>query len=383
MKCKLNYVSHKPSQGYLGKSRRVGLLATEVTTRGGVQSFMLRIADVINLLLNKNKITAGYCISLNDSTEALRSHVAISPELEVWGAGKSKAQLIVRLLKGLPKTDVLFVGHIGLAPIARILKVLGRVKAYYVILHGIEAWRRAPLEDRIGLRGAAGLIATTKFTAEECSRFNGISLKHFHVIPLCADERGIQVSTGFKLNGQFKLICVARQSASERLKGFEQILDALALLKSEFPEIHLNMIGQGDDQPRLKQIATDLGIDKQVTFWGALSNEDLAAAYEDCDVFVMPSKKEGFGIVFLEAMRLGKPCIGGNHGGTPDVIEHGQTGFLVEHGDAPTLASYIRSLKVDAVLRNAMGEKAKALVDQKFSYQRFCDSYETYATALK
>jgi glycosyltransferase involved in cell wall biosynthesis len=90
----------------------------------------------------------------------------------------------------------------------------------------------------------------------------------------------------------------------------------------------------------------------------------------------MPSKKEGFGIVFLEAMRSGKPCIGGNHGGTPDVIEHGKSGFLVEYGNIDELANQIRVLADDPALRQTMGERGRALVADKFSLRNFQGVYE-------
>jgi glycosyltransferase involved in cell wall biosynthesis len=90
----------------------------------------------------------------------------------------------------------------------------------------------------------------------------------------------------------------------------------------------------------------------------------------------MPSKKEGFGIVFLEAMRSGKPCIGGNHGGTPDVIEHGKSGFLVEYGNVEELADQIRVLVDDPTLRQTMGGRGQELVAGKFSLRNFQGIYQ-------
>jgi glycosyltransferase involved in cell wall biosynthesis len=116
-----------------------------------------------------------------------------------------------------------------------------------------------------------------------------------------------------------------------------------------------------------------------VTFLGSLPDEDLAAAYENCDVFVMHSKKEGFGIVFLEAMRRGKPCIGGNHGGPPDVVEHGKSGFLVEYGDEVTLAAQIRTLVETPELRRAMRQEAMELAQKKFSNSAFHSAYVSRA----
>jgi hypothetical protein len=114
-----------------------------------------------------------------------------------------------------------------------------------------------------------------------------------------------------------------------------------------------------------------------------LSDEELAAAYDNSDVFVMPSRMEGFGIVFLEAMRHGKPCIGGNHGGTPEVIEHGKSGFLVDYGDAEALVSHIESLQNDHVLRTSLGSMGRELIKSRFSSARFRQSYRRLIMSMK
>jgi glycosyltransferase involved in cell wall biosynthesis len=270
----------------------------------------------------------------------------------------------------LPRLEVLVVGHLGPSPLAWLLKAFGRVERYVVVLHAIEAWRRLPWPERWAAQRADAVVATTTFTAREFGRLNGVREARLHVIPLCADERIWENNAGFKLNGVFKLLCVARQDASERSKGFEMIFEALARI-TDPPEPHLNLVGTGDDQPRLKAVASALGVADRVTFWGVLVDARLAAAYADCDVFVMPSKNEGFGIVFLEAMLRGKPCIGGADGGTPEVIEHGRSGFLVEYGDVDALVRYLLALRADPDLRRRLGERGRELVKSRFSAAAF------------
>ena len=336
---------------------------------------MLRITEVIADMLGKADITEGYCISLNDSTDALAKHPAMPPSLKVWGAARSKRKLLAHALFELPRLDVLFVGHLGLTPVAHLLKTLGRARHYYVILHGIEVWKRVSFIDRQALKRATTIVSTTHYTASECAKHNDLPAEQFRVIPLCADERKVSPSLNFKLNGEFKLLCVARQVAAERYKGFEQTFQALAQLKPQHPNIHLNLVGTGDDQERLRMVVRQIGIQSQVTFLGLLSDEELAAAYRDCDLYVMPSEREGFGIVFLEAMRHGKACIGGNHGGTRDIIEHGKSGYLVGYGDVAALAENIHRLIQDDALRNAMGERGQKLIADKYNSRLFVSSY--------
>ena len=312
---------------------------------------------------------AFHCVSVNDATESLRRQPSLGGCATLYGASRSKWRL-ARGLLALPRLEVLVVGHLGPSPLAWLLKAVGRVERYLVVLHGIEAWRRLAWPERWAAQRADAVVATTTYTAREFGRLNGVREDRLHVIPLCADERGWGENEGFRLDGAFKLLCVARQDASERYKGFEMIFEALARI-TDPPEPHINLVGTGDDQPRLKTVASELGVGDRVTFWGVLDDAQLAAAYEDCDVFVMPSQNEGFGIVFLEAMLRGKPCIGGAHGGTPEVIEHGKSGFLVEYGDVDALVRYLLALRADPELRRRLGERGRELARSRFSAAAF------------
>jgi len=335
---------------------------------------MWRIAEVIGAMV-KEGLTQGYVLSLNDKTVELRGHPAMPQGIQAWGASRSKTRLAAWTLRCMQPVDVMVVGHIGPAPLAYLLLKLERIERYFVILHGIEAWKRVSALKRTAARSAVNVLATTRYTAAEFARQNDIGDDLLRVVPLCADERYIIPSTTFRLHGGFKLLCVARLDSSERYKGFEQVFHALARLGSQHKDVHFNLVGDGIDRMRLERAAHQLGVSQQITFWGRLSDEDLAAAYADCDVFVMPSKREGFGIVFLEAMRHAKPCIGGNHGGTPEVIEHGKSGFLVKYGDVEALANNIATLRREPALRATLGVRGRELVETRFSACQFRERY--------
>ncbi|GIW56226.1 MAG: hypothetical protein KatS3mg082_2630 [Nitrospiraceae bacterium] len=349
------------------EARQITLLATEMGAPGGVQAYMLRLAEA--LAPGSSGTWRFHCVSLNDDDASLRRHPSLLGCASVHGAARSKWRLLGRLL-ALPRLDTLVVGHLGPSPLGWLLKATGQVRRYLVVLHGIETWRRVPWPERWAARCADAVVATTTYTAREFARPNRIPEDRLRIVPLCVGDRPIVPDAGFRLHGAFKLLCVARQDASERYKGFEMLFDALARIPDE-PAPHLNLVGAGDDQPRLRAVAAALGIQDRVTFWGVLDDARLAAAYEDCDVFVMPSKGEGFGIVFLEAMLRGKPCIGGAHGGTPEVIEHGESGFLVEYGDVDALVRYLVALRADAELRRKMGQRGRELATTRFSAAAF------------
>jgi glycosyltransferase involved in cell wall biosynthesis len=104
-----------------------------------------------------------------------------------------------------------------------------------------------------------------------------------------------------------------------------------------------------------------------IVFLGLADNETLRAAYQACDIFVAPSRFESFGLVFLEAMEFGKPVIGSDVGGIPEIIEHEKTGLLVDVGNAAQLGQAILRLAANEPLRQELGRRGKQLFEAKFT----------------
>ena len=102
-----------------------------------------------------------------------------------------------------------------------------------------------------------------------------------------------------------------------------------------------------------------------------MPDELLPSYYNNSDVFVLPSLKEGFGIVFLEAMYYAKPCVGVRAGGIPEVVEDGKTGYLALPNNPQALADSITRLMSDNDLRDRMGQAAKERLDHEFSSAAF------------
>jgi asparagine synthase (glutamine-hydrolysing) len=165
--------------------RHVGLLATEMCTPGGVQAYMLRLAEAL-APAEPGDGHAFHCASLNDATESLRRRPALEGCATLYGASRSKWRLALRLL-AFPRLDVLVVGHLGPSPLAWLLKAVGRVERYLVVLYGIEAWRRVPWPGRWAAQRADAVVAITGYTAREFGRLNGIREDRLRGLRLCAD----------------------------------------------------------------------------------------------------------------------------------------------------------------------------------------------------
>jgi glycosyltransferase involved in cell wall biosynthesis len=170
------------------------------------------------------------------------------------------------------------------------------------------------------------------------------------------------------------ILTVGRWQANERYKGMDTLITALPRLLTRWPELQLLAAGDGDDLAWLEDLADQNGVNRHVHFLSGLSVAELAACYDACEMFALPSRGEGFGLVYLEAMAHSKPVIGGAHGGTPEVIEDGVTGYLVPHGDASQLATSIETLLSDPAMAQKMGGRGRQRVEREFRFSVFAKS---------
>ena len=136
------------------------------------------------------------------------------------------------------------------------------------------------------------------------------------------------------------MLTVGRMDPSERCKGHDRILDVLPVLHASNPHIRYLIVGQGEDQVRLAERAAVLGLAERVTFAGFVDN--LADCFAACDLYVMPSTQEGFGIVFLEALASGCPVVAGGIDGSIEAVYWGELGYLCDPLDSTSVEDAIR-----------------------------------------
>jgi glycosyltransferase involved in cell wall biosynthesis len=145
-------------------------------------------------------------------------------------------------------------------------------------------------------------------------------------------------------------------------KGHELVLRAFAQVKDSHPGLQCRMIGEGADRDRFAALARDLGISDQVYFLGRRSRSDVAEAMRTCTVFVLPSRFEGLGCVYLEAMASGKPVIACRGQGIDEVIDHGSNGWLIPIDGLEDLVRGLQALLGDAELRARIGRAARQTI---------------------
>ena len=164
-------------------------------------------------------------------------------------------------------------------------------------------------------------------------------------------------------------------------KGLDTILEAMAILVRSRPSLELRMAGRGKDAERVRQLARDLGIERNVKLLGAVDEAERQRLFAGAAVQLMPSRFEGFGMVAAEAMAAGVPLVAAAAGSLPEVVDEPRGGVLVPPGDAAALAAAVARLLDDAAAREALSESAR-LSAERFRWGAVADRHFEFLQAL-
>ena len=264
----------------------------------------------------------------------------------------------------------LFFNHLALARAQSFIPRPLR-RPYVVFLHGIEAWQPLAPATRHVLADAALLIANSRHTATRTARANP-GLGPIEVCPLATDiDLAAQARRETARASDPTVLIVGRVVSSERYKGHDQLIEAWPAVRARLPRARLVIAGGGDDLARLEEKARALGVRDAIDITGFVSAAERAALYERAHVFALPSAGEGFGIVYLEAMAHGLPCIGSTEDAAREVIADHETGYLVDRSDSAALAARLLDLLTDEPRRQAMGAAGRARVAAEFTPVQF------------
>lgn len=258
--------------------------------------------------------------------------------------------------------------HAGLARVAT-----GR---FGLFLHGIEAWDPEFRHYAKSIRRAFLRIAVSRHTAARVREAHHLE-ERIDVVPLALLPESPESISGavdeeiLSRIGARSVGIIARLAHAERFKGHDELIRAFTAVVVEERDAQLVIVGDGEDSGRLKKLVRAHSLESHVLFTGRVSEATLAKVYERLAIFAMPSRSEGFGLVYLEAMRKGLPCIASVHDAAKEVIADGETGILVDQTDPAVLVEPIVRLLRDPILRRAMGEKGRERERHEFSYERF------------
>jgi phosphatidylinositol alpha-1,6-mannosyltransferase len=286
----------------------------------------------------------------------------------VRGADGRSSRFVAAALRAAAASDRrtrVIVTHLHLAPAA--LAFAARGASLTALLCGVEAWRPLTRLQRMAL-DRAHLIAISEFTRDGFQRANArfagrdVDVCHLGVEPSAADDPPAAEPPS--------ALIVGRMAADERYKGHDPLLEIWSDVAAAVPGAVLRIVGDGDDRPRLEQKAAALGLDAGVSFLGRLDDEALEREYQRCTAFVMPSRDEGFGFVFVEAMRAARACVG-SRGAATEIIADEETGLLVDPGDRAQLTQSIVRVLRDRAAARAMGARGRVRFLDHFTEEQF------------
>jgi phosphatidylinositol alpha-1,6-mannosyltransferase len=244
--------------------------------------------------------------------------------------------------------DVVFCGHVYSAPLAyAVSKMLG--KPMWLQVHGIDAWESPNLIIRWSVERADLLTAVSRYTRRRVLQWAFVSPERVRVLPntmhplIRERDPHARISNQYPFAGKPYLITVARINKEDEYKGHRRVLDVLPEVRLRYPDLQYVVAGEGSDRLNLEAYAAQLGLTEAVHFLGYISPGELSVLLAASRAFVMPSSKEGFGIVFLEAAAYGIPVIGGNVDGSVDALCDGAIGTIVDLEGSTSLREAIEA----------------------------------------
>jgi phosphatidyl-myo-inositol dimannoside synthase len=320
--------------------------------------------------------------------------VALNPARYGVVSHTEELQFAARVLaaQAFRRVDWLAFNHLGIARVQRFVPPILRCP-YLVFVHDVEAWDPALPPDRLAtLRAATARVANSRYTAGRVAQAHpdigpvvpcplglldedlggeALTPAPAGLEPRVPDSGAAAADDPIDQVGPLSVLIVGRMHDTERYKGHDELLECWPQVVARVPGAQLVIVGLGNDRGRLRDKARALGVGSPVLFCGFVAAKALAALWERAAVFAMPSAREGFGLVYLEAMRAGRPCIGSTSDAAGDIIIDRETGFLIDRTSRSALTEALVTLLTDESKRRAMGEAGRRRFRAEFTAERF------------
>ncbi len=323
-----------------GRSHTLLMVPEIFSNTGGIQRILRLYLKALTEIGARNGQGVSLLALLDPELDSTAVRHYTGAPLHSWCVcNRRKLRFVLAALRMGHNADRIICGHVAQSPVAWLARLQNPGLRYYVVAHGIEVWRPLGLLERVALRGASRIFCVSEYTRRELLRRCPLPPGRAIVLPNAIDT-SFSISAGVPpAECPPVILTAARLMRSERYKGISDLIAAMPAIREKVPGAQLRVVGRGDDLPRLEALARKAGLlGGGVVFLGYVSDTQLAKEIASCRLFALPSSKEGFGIVFLEAMARGRPCLGARAGGIPEVITP-ETGMLVEFGDIASISA--------------------------------------------
>lgn len=308
---------------------------------------------------------------LNDTEDDVRQ-----PEwhgLRAEGCARRRARFAWRSVRSAWRQQParILVGHRHFLPLLPLLALAAPGAPRWLLSYGLELERPFGTLERRLLRAVTRAFAISPYTAGrlEHAGYTGA----VELWPCCLPfDYALPAAAPPQFAPPVRLLSVARLDAAERYKGVDHTIAALRRLRDAGIDVRLDVAGDGSDRARLERLTASAELAPHVCFHGHVSDAALAALYAGCDIFVLPSGGEGFGLVYLEAFAHAKPAVAADAGGAPFVVQREHGGTLVPYGSVEALAAAIAGLISHPERSRRAALAARARVEREFTFASLC-----------
>lgn len=353
---------------HLLKKMRIFFLLTDAFGgRGGISQYN---RDFINCLCSAENCHEVVAIPRNvvDRIETL-------PQKLTYITSGIKGKLayictIFHTIRANPKFNLIVCGHLYMLPLAWLVKLWTKAPILLEI-YGIEAWKPHNSLVNYSLPAVDSVVSISQITLNRFQSWAKIPKVQQFLLPNAIaldqyrhDDKNSELIFQYGLKDKIVLMTLGRLDSYERYKGFDEVIELLPKLSEIIPDLSYLIVGEGSDRERLEEKVRSLNLQAKVIFTGFISEAKKADYYRLADVYVMPSKGEGFGFVFLEAMACGIPVVASKVDGSREAVRNGLLGILVNPDDPEEVkAGILEALK-----------RPKGVIPQGleyFSYENF------------
>jgi asparagine synthetase B (glutamine-hydrolysing)/glycosyltransferase involved in cell wall biosynthesis len=301
------------------------------------------------------------------------------PRQSFTGFGIRRLRFIQKAVTGGMKNGVIILSHRNLLPVGYLVKLFSPRTKLVLIAHGIEVWKAFGGLEKAMLSSCDKILAVSQYTKDAIIRLNHFPAEKIQVLNNCLDpclEKPLEKKKDPRLLEKYGLkeddivlLTLTRLASSERYKGYDIVIESLKELRKENASLKYLIIGKYDteEKQRLDELIKKAGLEADVIFTGFVDDEQLAEHFNLADMYIMPSEKEGFGIVFIEAMYYNKPVIAGNKDGSTDALLNGKLGLLVDPSSKKEVTEAIESI---------ISDKCKYIPDHQLLMKNF--SFDVY-----
>ncbi|WAC39061.1 glycosyltransferase family 4 protein [Pedobacter sp. SL55] len=298
------------------------------------------------------------------------------------GFSGSRISFALAVLRNAFKFDKVVLSHINLLLFGKLINIIKPSTQIILWAHGIEVWRTIPNWKKKFLQEKAEIWAVSNYTKQQLIERHQIpsanikvlhnTLDPFYKIPSNFTKPSNLLDQYQIKPDAFVLFTLTRLSATEHAKNYDLAINAVKALKAQFPQLVYIIGGKADEQEqmRLSQLIAKHQLSDEVKIIGFIEEKEIEAHYRLADCFVLPSKKEGFGIVLIEAAAHGCQVIAGNIDGSTDALLNGKLGQLVNPDSEEEIIKAIQQ----ALNNPAHEPKAQqALTVKQFGFDRYVE----------